>query len=68
MDNSSSQIGINPSISVTPEGIVHTTYYDGINSFLRYARCALACTLDASWEVGTPDVGPLVGMTERHHR
>ncbi len=63
VDNSSSLIGINPSIAVTPDGIVHTTYYDGINSFLRYARCPGLCALDANWEQGTPDTGPFVGMT-----
>jgi hypothetical protein len=63
VDNSSSQIGINPSISVTPDGIVQTTYYDGINSFLRYARCLAACTLDANWQTGTPDTGPFVGRS-----
>jgi hypothetical protein len=63
VDNSSSQIGINPSISVTPDGIVQTTYYDGINSFLRYARCLAACALVASWQTGTPDTGPFVGRS-----
>ena len=63
VDNSSSLIGINPSIAVTPDGVVHTTYYDGINLFLRYARCLAACTLDASWEQGTPDTSPGVGRS-----
>jgi hypothetical protein len=63
VDNSSSLIGINPAISVTPDGVVHTTYYDGINSFLRYARCLALCAVDANWQQGTPDTGPFVGMT-----
>jgi len=62
-DNSSSLIGINPSIYVTPDGIVNATYYDGINLFLRFARCVTLCNLDTSWETGTPDTGPGVGRS-----
>ncbi len=62
-DNSSSLIGINPAIAVTPDGVVHATYYDGISRFLRYARCVALCTLDANWENGTPDTGPNVGRS-----
>ncbi len=62
-DNSSSLIGINPSIYVTPDGIVNATYYDGINSFIRFARCLTLCNLDANWANGTPDTGPFVGRS-----
>jgi len=62
-DNSSSLIGINPSIYVTPDGIVNATYYDGINLFLRFARCVAICSLDANWENGTPDTSPGVGRS-----
>ena len=62
-DNSSSLIGINPSIYVTPGGVVNATYYDGINSFIRFARCLALCSLDANWANGTPDTGPFVGRS-----
>ncbi len=62
-DNSSSLIGINPSIYVTPDGVVNATYYDGINSFIRFARCLALCNLDANWANGTPDTGPFVGRS-----
>ncbi len=62
-DNSSSMIGINPSIAVTGGGAVYATYYDGINLFLRFARCLALCSLDASWANGTPDTGPYVGRS-----
>jgi hypothetical protein len=62
-DNSSSLIGINPSIYVTPDGIVNATYYDGINSFIRFARCLALCGVDANWANGTPDTGPFVGRS-----
>jgi len=57
VDNSSIEIGVAPSIAVTPDGIVHTTYYDPISAYLRYAVCLAACTLDASWVTGTADPG-----------
>jgi len=62
-DNSSSLIGINPAIAVSADGSVSATYYDGINLFLRFARCLAICSLDANWENGTPDTGPFVGRS-----
>ncbi len=62
-DSSSSLIGMNPSIAVTPGGAVYASYYDGINSFLRFARCLALCSLQVNWANGTPDTGPFVGQS-----
>ncbi len=62
-DNSSSLIGINPAIAVSPDGVVSASYYDGINLFVRFARCLALCSLDANWANGTPDTGPGVGRS-----
>lgn len=57
VDNSSIEVGLAPAIWVEPSGIVHATYYDNINEYLRYAFCAVACSLDASWSTGFADPG-----------
>lgn len=57
VDNSSIEVGLAPAIWVEPGGVIHATYYDNINQYLRYAFCALACTVDASWQTGLADPG-----------
>lgn len=61
VDSSSGGIGIAPAIAVDPNGVVHTTYYDNFNSYLRYARCLALCGLNTNWLQGTIDGGPFVG-------
>lgn len=57
VDNSSIEVGLAPSIWVEPSGIVHTTYFDNISTYLRYARCPALCGLSTNWETGFADQG-----------
>jgi Bacterial Ig-like domain len=62
VDSSSIGVGIAPSITVTPAGIVHTVYYDYINAYLRYGICLAACGLATNWVNGTADPGGSTGF------
>lgn len=62
VDSSSIGVGVAPSITVTPAGVVHTAYYDYINAYLRYSICLTACGLATSWVNGTADAGGSTGF------
>jgi hypothetical protein len=62
VDSSSIGVGVSPSITVTPAGVVHTAYYDYINAYLRYSICLAACGLNTNWVNGTADPGGSTGF------
>jgi hypothetical protein len=43
-------VGFHSSIAVGQDGVLHVSHYDFSNGDLKYARCALDCTVAANWQ------------------
>jgi hypothetical protein len=54
-------VGFHSSLEVGQDDVLHVSYYDYSNGDLKYARCALDCTVGANWKkvtaVGSHNVG-----------
>ena len=65
VDEGSAQMGLNNSLAIGPDGLIHISYYDRANDDRRVVCCVSDCTKPWNWtkvRVATGPVGPYTSL------